>query len=49
MRFRKIRIVADSCPLNRKNCDTCKYCNGIENNKVYCYYGDKDWNKGGEQ
>lgn len=49
MRLRKIRIVADSCPLNRKNCDTCRYCNGIENNKVYCYYGDKDWMKGGRQ
>jgi len=43
MRFRKIRIVADSCPLHRKNCDTCRYCNGLENSKVYCYYGDKDW------
>ena len=48
MRFRKVRIVADSCPLNRKNCDTCKYCHGIENNKVYCYYGDKDLYNGGK-
>lgn len=49
MRLRKIRTVAASCPLRRKNCDTCRYCNGLENSKVYCYYGDKDWNKGGKQ
>ncbi len=43
MTLRKIRFVADSCPLKRKNCDTCRYCNGTENAKVYCYYGDSDW------
>lgn len=43
MRLRKIRYVADSCPLKRKNCDSCRYCYGTENGKVYCYYGDKDW------
>ena len=43
MKMRRIRIVADSCPLKRKNCDTCKYCNGTEGNKVYCHYNDKDW------
>ena len=48
MRLRKIRVVADSCPLKRKNCDTCPYCNGTEANKVYCYYGDKEW-KGGKK
>lgn len=43
MRMRKIRYVADSCPLKRKNCDTCKYCHFIENSgKVYCYYGHKE-------
>lgn len=43
MKLRKIRYVADSCPLKRKNCDTCRYCNGIESSgKVYCYYGDKE-------
>lgn len=43
MKKRKIRFVADSCPLHRKNCDTCEYNNGTEGSKVYCYYGDKDW------
>ena len=43
MRMRKIRTVADSCPLKRKNCDACIYSNGTENSKVYCHYGDKDW------
>ena len=43
MKLRKIRIVADLCPLGRKNCDTCRYSNGTVSNKVYCYYGDKDW------
>lgn len=43
MRLRKIRYVADSCPLKRKNCDACRYCNGTENGKVYCLYGDKNW------
>ena len=43
MKLRKIRIVADNCPLKRKNCDTCRYSTGTENGKVYCYYGDKDW------
>lgn len=38
MRQRKIRVVADSCPLKKKNCDTCKHSNGTENNRVYCYY-----------
>ncbi len=42
MRLRKIRYVADSCPIHRKNCDTCKYCYGTENNKVYCNYGKKE-------
>lgn len=45
MRLRKIRIVADSCPKKRKNCDTCPLSYGIENGKVYCHYGDKDWIK----
>lgn len=52
MRIRKIRYVADSCPLKmkRKNCDTCRYCNGIiSNGTVYCYYGDKNWMEGGKQ
>lgn len=43
MKLRKIRVVADSCPLKRKNCDKCRFSNGTENNKVYCYYGDKDF------
>ena len=42
MRLRKFRIVADSCPLKRKNCNTCRYCNGYDK-KVYCYYGEEDW------
>lgn len=42
MKLRRIRIVADSCPLKRKNCDTCNYSNGTEGNKVYCYYNDKN-------
>ena len=41
MKKRKVRFVADSCPLKRKNCDTCRYCNGFEGNRVYCYYKDK--------
>lgn len=41
MRLRKIRFVADSCPIKRKNCDTCKYCSVIVNDKVYCYYPKK--------
>lgn len=50
MRIRKIRYVADSCPLKRKNCDTCRYSGGIiSNGTVYCHYGDKDWWEGGEQ
>lgn len=48
MRTRKIRYVADSCPLKRKNCFSCRYCNGIiSNGTVYCYYGDKEWKEGG--
>lgn len=43
MKKRKIRVVADSCPLKKTNCNTCYYNNGCENGKVYCYYGDKDW------
>ena len=39
---RKIRFVADSCPLKRKDCDKCKYCAGFESNKVYCLYNSKD-------
>lgn len=42
MKMRKIRIVADSCPLKRKNCNTCPYSYGTESSKVYCNYGDKD-------
>ncbi len=42
-KLRKFRIVADSCPLKRKDCDKCKYCACFEGNKVYCHYGDKDW------
>ena len=43
-RLRKIRYVANSCPLKRKNCITCRYCQAIGNdNKVVCHYGDKDW------
>ena len=29
MKFRKIRYVADTCPLQRRNCNTCKYSNGL--------------------
>ena len=48
MRTRKIRYVADSCPLKRKNCYTCHYCSFINSdNTVYCHYGDKEWAKGG--
>jgi hypothetical protein len=43
MRLRKIRFVSDSCPLKKKNCNTCKYSFGTENDKVYCSYGDKDF------
>lgn len=42
MRLRKFRIVADSCPLHRKDCERCRYSNGYDT-KVYCYYGDKEW------
>lgn len=44
MRSRKFRIVADSCPFKRKNCDKCKYCMGYNGGdmKVYCIYGVKD-------
>jgi len=42
MKKRKIRFVALSCPLHRKNCDTCQYSGLIEESNVYCYYGDKD-------
>ena len=42
MRLRKFRIVADSCPLHRKDCEKCRYSNGYDT-KVYCYYGDKEW------
>ena len=42
MKMRKIRIVADSCPLKKKNCNICVYSYGTESNKVYCNYGDKD-------
>lgn len=41
-KLRKFRIVADSCPLKKKDCNKCKYCNGYDT-KVYCHYGDKDW------
>ncbi len=41
MKTRKIRYVADSCPLKRDNCDACKYCRGVESfGLVYCFYGD---------
>ena len=43
MKLRKIRFVADSCPRHLKDCNNCHYCNGYEGGKVYCYYGDKDW------
>lgn len=42
MKLRKFRIVADSCPLNKKDCLKCKYCACYDTN-VYCHYGDKDW------
>lgn len=43
MRLREIRFVADSCPLKRKDCGKCRYCQFFEDNKVYCHYGEKDW------
>ena len=42
MRKRRVRIVADSCPIKKKNCDPCRYSYGTENGKVYCYYGDSE-------
>lgn len=42
MKTRKFRIVANSCPLKKKDCNKCKYFNGYDI-KVYCYYGDKNY------
>lgn len=42
-KLRKYRIVADSCPLHKNDCNKCKYCAGFDS-KVYCNYGNKDWN-----
>ena len=42
VKLRKFRIVADSCPLKKKDCNKCKYSNGYDE-KIYCQYGDKDW------
>lgn len=44
MKERKYRVVADSCPLKKKDCNKCKWNNGFDfNMKTYCYYGDKDF------
>lgn len=44
MKERKFRVVADSCPLKKKDCSKCHYNNGFDfRMKTYCYYGDKDW------
>lgn len=42
MKLRKIRVVADSCPIKRRDCNSCVFSYGTENGKVYCHFGDKD-------
>lgn len=42
MKQRTFRVVADSCPLKKKDCKKCRYSAGYDM-KVWCGYGDKDW------
>lgn len=38
------RVVADKCPLKRKNCYVCRYNNGFDfDMKSYCGYRDKEY------
>ena len=38
------RVVADKCPLKRKNCYVCRYNNGFDfDMKTYCGYSDKEY------
>ena len=54
MKLRKFRVVADSCPLKKKDCNKCRYNDGFDfSSKTYCHYVDKDnkdwrwiWNYG---
>lgn len=44
MKTYKYRVVADKCPLKRKNCNACSYNNGFDfNMKTYCGYRNKEF------
>lgn len=44
MKLYNYRVVADKCPLKRKDCRKCRYNDGFDfNMKTYCGYRDKNF------
>lgn len=44
MKLYKYRVVADKCPLKKKDCGKCKYNNGFDfGMKTYCGYNDDEF------
>lgn len=44
MKLYKYRVVADRCPLKKRDCNKCKYNNGFDfGMKTYCGYNDDEF------